>query len=171
MQLQPCSQLAKWTISPTPSRWHRNRSIPAPPPKSCKPWYGSPIPSGSLVPRCLFFQTLNLSEVIRAMSSHPFYIFRDCDVVFEFGMVCRFLEVLRFQPAQELQGVMPVQSIDRDQLRCGSLQVAEILRPGILIHGSNHWFLVSEHLPEAMRVHDFDVRQVTQHLQDAPLVR
>jgi len=41
----------------------------------------------------------------------------------------------------------------------------------VAIHRSNHGLLVGKHLPNAIRIYKFNVGQVAEYFQNAPLVR
>src|SRR5438309_310512 len=65
---------------------------------------------------------------------------------------------------------MPVQSVQSYEFCGRSFGIAKIARPVVAVHGSNHRLLVGKHLAYAIRVYNFNVSQMAQHFQNAPLV-
>src|SRR5439155_1594261 len=57
---------------------------------------------------------------------------------------------------------MPVQSIERYEFCGRSFKVAKVARPVVSIHRSNHGLLVGKHLPDAIRIYNFNVGEVAE---------
>src|SRR2546422_8562296 len=178
--------LAELTTWPRRFRWRRSPSTPGQQRRNWKQWCASRMrvtDSAPCHPRsgycdargvlrfCLLLQPLDLFLMVGAVAGHPLDHLRDGNISVQLGVECRFLKICQLQASQQLHIGMTIQPIERNQFRRRSLHVAETTRPIVLIDGRNHRLLIGEHLPHAIRINDFGIRQVRQNFMDAPLVR
>ena len=109
-------------------------------------------------------QSFNLLQMARPVRRHSFDQLGHGNVLLRLRMIGRLVEIPRLETLQQSQVRMAIQSVERDQFGGRSLQVAEVPRPVILVHGRNHRLLVREHLPQAVRVHNLDVGKMAENL-------
>src|SRR5690242_21357882 len=82
----------------------------------------------------LFLEALNLLQMIRAVSDHHAYVFRDGYRALEFRMVSGLVEVGGLQAAEQAQVVVTVQAVERHHLIGGGIHVPGIARPRVLVN-------------------------------------
>src|SRR5437899_11380373 len=82
----------------------------------------------------------------------------------------RLFQIRELDAPQQLQSVVPVQPVERNQLRRRFWHIAEISRPIVLVDRRDHRLFICQHLAYAMGIEDLDVCKMSQNLKNAPLV-